>query len=94
MLIFLQEPDQEPDQEAEESEQETEQISASCQTDMQSSDIEKMKEDFEKSKKDYHELLLKTACLLFDWSLVLISTALHCSLVAVTAVTHASCSNS
>ena len=28
---------------------------------MQSSDIEKMKEDFEKLKKDHHELLLKTA---------------------------------
>ena len=28
---------------------------------MQSSDIEKMKEDLEKLKKDYHELLLKTA---------------------------------
>ena len=61
MLTFLQEPDQELCQEKEESEQETKQISVSCQTDMQSSDIGKMKEDFEKLKKDYHELLLKTA---------------------------------
>ena len=61
MFTFLQEPDQELYQEKEESEQETKQISVSCQTDMQSSDIGKMKEDFEKLKKDYHELLLKTA---------------------------------
>ena len=61
MFTFLQETDQELYQEKEESEQETKQISVSCQTDMQSSDIGKMKEDFEKLKKDYHELLLKTA---------------------------------
>ena len=51
------EPEQQSDQESAEK---TGQTTVAIQTDMQSSEIEKMKEDLAKLRKDYCELLLKT----------------------------------
>ena len=52
--VLDQEPEQQSDQES------AEKTTVACQTDMQSSEIEKMKEDLAKLRKDYCELLLKT----------------------------------